>query len=157
LHYLDANEDEVQANEELLQRLENAMRSGTPVSREEFETTLQDFIVEARQLNRRESNEASLTVTDLKFTVRDMLTRTPIDYWPLPRGAACPCAFCNWTEDPATLEEHLRNQHAEIYRKGLYYSPVALQVAGLTGISIQVRKKNQWKCPFSSCTADFGD
>jgi hypothetical protein len=152
LSFMDATETEVEINRAFLDSVEMLFGPETTASSDEAMNVFTDFIVEGRRLQRLDERGATEVTSGLGFSVRDLLTRVPIQGWPLPHKLACPCGFCDAICDSAAMEAHLRDSHPAVRRDRTFCSPVQLQLAGLTGIHVQATGEDVWKCPFGECT-----
>jgi hypothetical protein len=155
LHFADANEVEIDINTRLFHEIEKNLNPRSPVVVEEVIRVLTHVLVEARKLERLEERGPIPEIYHARFTLKDLLIHIPLQYWPLPRGTNCPCAFCETDVAPEDVEAHLAENHQWIAQENSFYSPVVLQVAGLMGIHLQVRKRKLWKCPFNDCPDGF--
>jgi hypothetical protein len=95
LHFADANELEITANGEILGRLKQMTGFGALRDLERQVKVFVDSIVEGRQLLRLEDGGEIPKIDGRHFSVRDLLTRIPIQDWPFSHPTCCPCAFCD--------------------------------------------------------------
>jgi hypothetical protein len=147
LHYADANEPEIAANREILDRIEQMARSGPLRNLEKQVKVFADVIIEGRKLLRLENVSEIPMIDGLEFSLRDFLTHTSIHYWPFPHATCCPCAFCNSHGDRDALESHLEHDHSPIAQLNCFHSEVQLAMAGLLGVLPKTNKVKRWKCP----------
>jgi hypothetical protein len=155
LHYADANEAEIKANEAILTRFEEMFTGGTFQDLERYTEVFLDAIVEGRKLQRRDERGQLPNVTDLDFSIRQLLTHIPIQEWPFPHRCYCPCPFCDAHGEWDALELHLNDAHPTIAQTEGYHSEIQLTLTGLLGMEMRVTKGKRWKCPFGYCSTQF--
>jgi hypothetical protein len=124
LHFTTVNTVEATINEMFLDALDKMIRPGTYMRPQVVAWIFIDFMMEARLLERIGEPTIPPEVADLDFTLRQLLTATPLQYWPYPALGARPCAFCEADGDPQQLEAHLHENHQEILAGGKFYSAV---------------------------------
>jgi hypothetical protein len=78
LHFADANELEIEANGDILMRIEEMVGFSAPKDREKHVKVFVDTIVEGRKLLRLEDRGEITEIEGLDFTVRQLLTHIPI-------------------------------------------------------------------------------
>jgi hypothetical protein len=84
LHDADANAVVVQINLGFLHALESMLQGDGPLSGAAILLAFQDFLLEARKLERGEERGIPPTIVGLDFSVRDLLAHTPLQSWPFP-------------------------------------------------------------------------
>jgi hypothetical protein len=111
LYFADANELEITANCEILERLEQMATSGPLRDLERQVNVFIDSIVEGRKLLQLEDRGEIPKIDGLHFTIQNLLTRIPIQDWPFPHPTCCPCAFCDSHGESRDIESHMDSEH----------------------------------------------
>jgi hypothetical protein len=142
LHFADANDAEIEVNRQFLDSIEFMFGPHTTMSIENSANIFLDFITEGRKIRRLEDRNFPPAVSDLGFTLRDLLTRIPIQHWPLPHINHCPCSFCDEVGPPHLIDAHLAVNHPPVYENKSYCSELHLQLASLIGVGLTVRNRN---------------
>jgi hypothetical protein len=114
-----------------------------------------DFLVLRRQTDRMPERGEIHQMTNIDFSLHNLLLHTPIQDWPLPRQGYCPCSFCGVIGHPNGMEEHLRVDHPMVYRRNAFYTEIQVQLAGLLGVGLQVEERRNRGCPFGNCNVGF--
>jgi hypothetical protein len=155
LHYCDANDIEMRLNREFFEDFEEMFRPDTGFPLNMALDAHIDYVFEARKLERLPDRGEIESTLGLEISIKELLVHIPVQLWPLPRGNNCPCAFCDECPNPNAMAMHLASKHSQVFINGLFYSELQLELAGLLGINLQMRKCNAWKCPFHYCASDY--
>jgi hypothetical protein len=155
IHFADAHESEIMANEAILSRIEEMVGFSTLSDLEKHIHVFIDTIVEGRKLFRLEDRGEIVEVDGFDFPLRQLLTYIPIQYWPFSHSCYCPCAFCDGHGDRDALESHMEDEHLPIVRMDGYHSEVQLGLARLLAVTLRANKRKRWKCRFEYCAAEF--
>jgi hypothetical protein len=102
-----------------------------------------------------ERNEQPLIFSS-KLSIRDLLTRIPVQSWLLPRKRHCVVPFCN-AEVKEPMEQHLAMAHPAFRESYSVFSEVQSHIAGLIGLHYDVRATHGWGCPGPRCNFQTND
>jgi hypothetical protein len=141
VHWADANEPELAVAVNFITAINGLFGLGTRFPLDFAARAFQDFIVEARKLQRLPARVDIPEILHLRIGLDHLLVRFPLQVWPLPHPHHCPISFCDVTPDPGMMETHLAHLHPEVHQVGLYHTEVQLQLASLLGLGLEVRKK----------------
>jgi hypothetical protein len=155
LHYADANEFEIAANEEILSRIEMMFEIDPLKDRERKVRVFIDAIVEGRKLQRLEKLGQIPDVADLNFPLRQLLKHVPIQEWPFPHSLHYSCSFYDTHGDRDAFESHLAENHPLVFQTEGYHSETQLALVRLLRIALKIKKQKRWKCPFGYRPSDF--
>jgi hypothetical protein len=151
LYHADANEAEIVINQEFLDRVDENFGPQTGCTLNEAIAIFINFIVIAKRNERLPERGQIHELSNLRFSLKDLLTYIPVQYWPLPHKDHYPCSFCGQIGGACELEDHLRAEYPTVYERGMIYTEIQLQLAGLLSVGLQVRKGRNWGCPFEGC------
>jgi hypothetical protein len=155
VHWVDANEGELVVAMNCITAINCVFGPGIRFPLDFAAGAFQDFVVEARKLQRLPARGDIPTISNLRVRLDHLLVQFPLQVWPLQHPHHCPVSFCDETANPDMMEAYLAHLHPEVNQVGLCHTELQLQLASLLGLDLEVRKKKAWRCPFGWCKRYF--
>jgi hypothetical protein len=155
IHPASATKEELAINRRFLWAIQFMIRNTHPDHYPQIFGIIKDFLVRVRARPRRDIDASYGLMDALHIRLDDLLVHVPLDSWPLPDRRQCPVAFCKDPVDIEHLEEHLHQNHRDLWSKGQFHSEFHTTIASLFGMELQTGDPQLFTCPIPRCTNEY--